>query len=128
MKYILDTHILLWWLGDHKSLSQKHRLIIANPKNIVFVSAVSIWEIEIKRGLGKISAPFIDSSIIAESQFLELPITANHALYLKNLPNYHNDPFDRLLICQSKVEKAILLTEDEDIKKYEIIDDNGLLK
>jgi PIN domain nuclease of toxin-antitoxin system len=119
VKFILDTHILLWWLADDKRLSLQTREIITNPKNIVYVSSVNIWEIEIKKSLGKLEAPEIDSKIVAECQFEELPVYIKHVVALKSLPNYHNDPFDRLLICQSVVEKAKLLTDDNLIAKYQ---------
>ncbi len=119
MKFILDTHILLWWLADDKKLSLQIREIITDPKNIIYVSSINIWEIEIKKSLGKLQAPEIDSEIIAKCQFEELPIYIKHVSALKSLPNYHNDPFDRLLICQSIVEKAQLLTDDSLIAKYQ---------
>lgn len=120
MKYILDTHILLWWLSDSKNLSLKIREKITNSDNIIYVSAVSIWEIEIKKSLRKLQTPEINAKIIANCQFQELPVHIKHVLTLKELPNHHNDPFDRLLICQSIVEKATLITEDKLIAKYKL--------
>ena len=120
MKYILDTHILLWWLSDSKNLSLKIREKITNPNNIIYVSAISIWEIEIKKSLGKLQAPEIDVKIITACQFKELPVHIKHILALKELPNHHNDPFDRLLICQSIVEKATLITGDKLMAKYKL--------
>jgi PIN domain nuclease of toxin-antitoxin system len=120
MKFILDTHTLLWWLADDKKLSFQIREIITDSKNIVYVSSVNIWEIEIKKSLGKLKAPEIDSKIIADCQFEELPVHVKHVIALKSLPNHHNDPFDRLLICQSIVEKAKLLTDDNLIAKYQL--------
>ena len=119
MKFILDTHILLWWLADDKKLPLQIREIITDPKNIVYVSSINIWEIEIKKSLGKLEAPEIDLEIIAKCQFEELPVYIKHVAALKSLPNYHNDPFDRLLICQSIIEKAKLLTDDNLIAKYQ---------
>ena len=120
MKYILDTHILLWWLSDNENLSLEIREKITNPDNIIYVSAISIWEIEIKKSLGKLRAPEIDVKIITACQFKELPVHIKHILALKELPNHHNDPFDRLLICQSIVEKATLITGDKLIAKYKL--------
>ncbi|MBY0580897.1 MAG: type II toxin-antitoxin system VapC family toxin [Rickettsiales bacterium] len=120
MKFILDTHILLWWLVDDKKLSFQTKEIITDSKNIIYVSSVNIWEIEIKKSLGKLKAPEIDSKIIADCQFEELPVRIKHVIVLKSLPNHHNDPFDRLLICQSIVEKAKLLTDDNLITKYQL--------
>lgn len=120
MQYLLDTHILLWWLSDDVRLSANFKSAISNPENIIFVSAVNIWEIEIKKSLGKLSAPQIDHKFLKECQFNELPINIKHVLALKDLSNNHNDPFDRLLICQSITEKITLITEDKLIKQYNI--------
>jgi PIN domain nuclease of toxin-antitoxin system len=120
MKYILDTHVLLWWLNGSANLSLEIQEKITNPDNIVYVSAVNVWEIEIKKSLGKLEAPAIDEKIIRDCNFEELPVNVKHIMALKDLPNHHNDPFDRLLICQSIVEKAPLLTEDKLIEKYKI--------
>lgn len=120
MRYILDTHILLWWMDDSKQLSEKFRSVIADSQNTIFISAVSVWEIEIKKSLGKLSAPSINKKLINDCQFIELPITMEHVLILEELPNIHHDPFDRLLICQCIAEKAILVTEDKLIKQYSV--------
>ncbi|WP_410519687.1 type II toxin-antitoxin system VapC family toxin [Candidatus Cyrtobacter comes] len=88
--------------------------------NIIYVSAVTIWEIEIKKALSKIVAPIINDKLISDSQFLELPIIVKHIEYLSQLKDYHTDPFDRLLICQCLVEHIVLLTEDKLIKQYQI--------
>ena len=69
MKYILDTHILLWWLGDDENLSLEIREKIINPDNIIYVSAINIWEIEIKKSLGKLKSPDIDEKVIEDCQF-----------------------------------------------------------
>ncbi|NRA73234.1 MAG: type II toxin-antitoxin system VapC family toxin [Rickettsiales bacterium] len=94
---------------------------ISDPTNMVFVSVTSIWEIEIKKNLGKLEAPRIDNRIIDSCRFNELPINIKHVLALKDLAPHHNDPFDRLLICQTIVEKFTLITEDKLIEKYDIV-------
>ena len=120
MKYILDTHILLWWLNDDKKLDSNKKKIIANPNNLIFISAVNIWEIEIKKALGKLVIPESYIKTCIETQFTELPITISHISYLAKLDNHHSDPFDRLLICQSIAENCILITEDKILKSYDI--------
>ena len=117
-RYLLDTHILLWWLADDKKLSAKNRKIISDPENQIYVSAATIWEIVIKKGLGKLEVPDNILDIIKESNVVLLSISADHAFYVKNLPNIHNDPFDRLLISQSNIEDFALITNDKLIKKY----------
>lgn len=118
MKYILDTHVFLWWLSDDKQLSQAIRDSISDSQNLVFVSTVSLWEIEIKKSLGKLVTPTIDEKVLKECNFVELPIMMTHVQYLPRLPLIHADPFDRLLICQSLVENAELLTNYATVKKY----------
>ncbi|MCX5922051.1 MAG: type II toxin-antitoxin system VapC family toxin [Candidatus Dependentiae bacterium] len=119
-RYLLDTHILLWWLANDKKLVKKTRDLIANPSNNIIVSTVSIWEIVIKKSLNKLIAPDNLKEVIISNDFSILSITADHALYLEKLPMIHNDPFDRLLIAQSLVEKVTLITADEIIPKYDI--------
>ena len=120
MQYILDTHVLLWWLADDKALDESKREIIENPNTIIFISAVSTWEIEIKRKLGKLKIPNNFHKVIDGSDFIKLSINISHTLKLADLDDHHNDPFDRLLIAQCLVEKCALLTSDKMMKKYPI--------
>ncbi len=99
MSYLLDTHTLLWWLSDHPTLSEEARNIIAAPENIIFVSAASAWEIGIKKAIGKLEAPEDLETAIAVNHFETLPITITDGLSVEKLPNYHQDPFDRMLIA-----------------------------
>jgi PIN domain nuclease of toxin-antitoxin system len=117
---LLDTHVLLWWLEDNPTLSLEARSAIADPNNIVFVSAVSAWEITIKKALGKLAAPDNLAEEITNNRFLPLPITISHALAVGNLPPIHQDPFDRLLAAQASVEKLTLLTRNDNLKHYSI--------
>lgn len=118
MKYILDTHVLLWWMADDSKLDQNKRQIISDRKNIIFISAVNAWEIEIKRELGKLKIPKNFYEIIKSQSFTELPIKIEHTIALQNLEKHHADPFDRLLIAQSLVERCILLSSDLILKRY----------
>ncbi len=118
MKYLLDTHILLQWLNNDKTLPYKIAEIIANPDNIIFVSSVNTWEITIKKSLGKLEAPNDLEKAIEANEFQKLPISIAHSTYIANLPLYHKDPFDRLLIAQAIVEGLTLLTCDTYISKY----------
>jgi PIN domain nuclease of toxin-antitoxin system len=119
-KYLLDTHILLWWLSDDKKLGKKRRDLVIKATNSIVVSAVSIWEIVIKKSLKKLSAPDDLKEVLYKNNFETLPITVDHVLALEHLPAIHNDPFDRLLIAQSIYEDLILITSDENIQKYNI--------
>jgi PIN domain nuclease of toxin-antitoxin system len=120
MSYLLDTHILLWWLSDPKKLSTQVIDLISNPENEIFISAVSAWEIAIKKGLKKLKAPDNLKEVIDSNGFLILPIHFHHALYVEKLPNIHFDPFDRLLISQSHCEQITFITSDKIISQYKI--------
>lgn len=115
---LLDTHVLLWWLADHPKLGTQARTAIANPVQPIVVSAASIWEIGIKRALGKLEAPLGLARIVDEQGFTQLVIAANHAELAGQLPNHHNDPFDRMLIAQAQAEGMIVVTSDEKFQAY----------
>ncbi len=120
MKFLLDTHILLWWLGDDGRLSSGIRAVIANPENFIYVSAATVWEMSIKKSLGKLSFPDGLLTILKENQFQLLSIRAEHGLEIANLPAYHKDPFDRMLIVQAQTEGLILISQDIKFKQYKI--------
>lgn len=120
MAYLLDTHVLIWWFLEPKSLHENTQAIISNIKNPIYVSSATTWEMIIKISLGKLKVPPKIFGLITEEHFLELPILIAHTLELAKLPNYHNDPFDRLLIAQAKSENFTLITNDQNIKKYDI--------
>lgn len=120
MKYLLDTHILLWWLGNDKRLSTEFRGIIADPENIVHVSSVSVWEIAIKSEIGKLKIPDKLEETLIEHDFLPLAINFRHALLAGQLPMLHHDPFDRMLLAQASIEELTLLTDDKLLKQYDI--------
>jgi len=120
MNLLLDTHVLLWWLDANPTLSKKAQSTIADSNNIVFVSAVVIWEIRIKQSLGKLEIPSDFRRVLDRQPFEMLPITAEHAHAVGNLPAYHRDPFDRMLIAQAKVERLTFVTRDTIIEQYKI--------
>ena len=119
MKLLLDTHILLWWLGDDKKLSENGRQFIQNPDNDIFVSHVSLWEIQIKTMAGKLNAD-LETIIqqLPDNNFQQLAIHSNHILTLAKLPSHHQDPFDRMLISQALSEPLHLITHDKNISLY----------
>ena len=118
MKILLDTHVLLWWLADSPSLSGQARALIGSPENAVFVSAVSLWEIWLKQGLGKLKLPSEFEEKLAAEAFENLPLTAAHARQVALLPWHHRDPFARMLVAQAQVTDLILLTADDAIPAY----------
>ncbi len=118
MKLLLDTHALLWALGQPKKLSDQARSKIEDPDNVVLVSAVSAWEIEIKRALGKLSAPGDLPEQMRLARFSELPVQVRHVQTLRTLPDVHRDPFDRMLIAQAMTDDLTLVTNDRHIQAY----------
>ena len=118
MQILLDTHLFIWWLKDDAQLSKKACTIITNA-DIVYVSSVSIWEAAIKIQLGKLNANILELVDAINSEgFVELPLLAKQAATVTKLPNFHRDPFDRMLIAQAIAEPLRLLTSDMILKKY----------
>ncbi len=111
-RLLVDTHALLWWLTADPALSPAAREALAEPANEPLVSAASVWEIAIKRSLGKLTAPDGLPDRIAEEGFAWLPISALHAWRVRDLPAHHRDPFDRMLVAQALVERLPIITTD----------------
>ncbi|QLE57408.1 type II toxin-antitoxin system VapC family toxin [Nostoc sp. TCL26-01] len=124
MRALLDTHTFIWWVIDDNRLSSTARNIIADPGNNLFFSAASAWEIVIKVRLGKLNLPEPPETYIPNrltiNRFESLPIQVNHALQVVNLPALHQDPFDRIIIAQSQVEKMPIITVDNKITQYPV--------
>jgi len=120
MKLLLDTHVILWWLADDPSLTADARLAIAEPSNIVYISAVSLWEIVIKQGLGKLQLPGNWTDVLDSEPFRKMSITCRHALAVGSLPAIHRDPFDRLLLAQCLDDDLTLVTRDAVMQRYDV--------
>ncbi|MGH2454715.1 MAG: type II toxin-antitoxin system VapC family toxin [Candidatus Limnocylindria bacterium] len=118
MRLLLDAHVVLWWLADDPTLERAARDAIVDGDNWVAVSAATVWEIGIKRALGKLEAP--DDLIGAsEASHLEpLAITVGHADAAAVLPRHHDDPFDRMLVAQARIEGLTIVTRDPAIARY----------
>lgn len=117
-RLLVDTHALLWWLADDPALSRAARDRIADPANELLVSAASVWEIAIKRSLGKLTAPDdLPDQILGEG-FAWLPVGPEHAWRVRTLPPHHRDPFDRLLVAQALVEHMALVSADAHLAGY----------
>jgi PIN domain nuclease of toxin-antitoxin system len=122
MKLLLDTHIVLWAAGQPEKLSEDARALLMAPENSLFFSAASIWEIVIKRGLGRDDFrvdPYRLRKMLIVHGYAELPVTSEHALRIETLPPLHKDPFDRLLIAQARTEGMLLLTVDASVSQYQ---------
>ncbi|MCS3472605.1 PIN domain nuclease of toxin-antitoxin system [Pseudomonas sp. JUb42] len=121
MKLLLDTHLLLWAASNPERLSSVARTLLDTPENELFFSAASLWEIAIKRGLGradfKVDARVLRRGLL-DNGYSELPIGSEHAVAIDNLPPIHKDPFDRILVAQATVEGIVLLTVDALVAQY----------
>lgn len=124
MRLLLDTHVALWTLTDDPRLTAEARALILDPANEICVSAVTLWEIAIKHGLGREGAGAMPVSA-QEAQFLFnasgyslIPITPGQAVMVETLPPIHADPFDRLLVAQGLTEGLVLVTHDAKVAAY----------
>lgn len=123
MKLLLDTHILIWYLEGHPNLSETHRSIIEDRRNLVAVSTAILWEMTIKISIGKLE--LMDGFAAIEATLLLqgiriLPIQTAHLQRLLSLPFHHRDPFDRLIIAQALVEDMTLVSDDEFFPLYPV--------
>jgi PIN domain nuclease of toxin-antitoxin system len=124
MRFLLDTHAFLWWITDDPQLSAVARGIIGDSDNELFLSVASAWEVAIKAGLGRLSLPerpdrFVPDQL-TKNNIRPLPIEMSHALHVARLPAIHGDPFDRLIIAQSMLEKIPIITGDSVIPRYRV--------
>ena len=118
--YLLDTHIFLWSLDETKRLTEEVVKILKDSRNRIFVSVATAWEMSIKQKKGKLPLKTTLEVCFRKSNFEILEIKLPHILQLENLPTYHKDPFDRILVAQAIVEKLMIITEDGKIKKYDV--------
>ena len=124
MRILLDSHTLLWWMGDPNRIRAAARAEISHPRNEVFTSAVSIWEIGLKRAKGKLRIPENFADFLPANGIQILPFTGAHAQASIQLPPHHGDPFDRALIAQCQIESLTFATRDAIAARYQI----GLLE
>lgn len=119
MQILLDTHILLWWLNDDPKLSARARQLISDRKNGIYVSHISLWEIQIKIMAGKLQANFqkiLDA--LPDNEFQGLATREEHVVALAKLASHHQDPFDRMLVAQALSESFYLVTHDQNVALY----------
>lgn len=116
MRLLLDTHIVLWWFGNSTKLTAKARSMIREHE--IFVSAVTPWEISIKKSMGGLKAPDDFLLMMERHAFRPLPIDIDHALAVETLPRLHRDPFDRMLVTQAQAEGMKFLTHDKRLIAY----------
>ncbi len=121
MKYLLDTHILLWAAIDVKSLSRKAVSIMEDPANTLYFSPISLWEISIKHAKHPEQMEITSvraRELAMEMGLVELPVRSRHGVAIANLPKIHDDPFDRMLITQASCDGLYLLSHDGNVAKY----------
>jgi len=121
LKLLLDTHLLLWAAGQPEQLSTAARTLLEDPLNELMFSAASLWEVAIKRGLGREDFrvdPRLLRRGLLDNGYSELPITSEHAVAVDGLPAIHKDPFDRILVAQAIVEGIALVTSDPVVAQY----------
>jgi PIN domain nuclease of toxin-antitoxin system len=120
LRLLLDTHVVLsWLLGDGK-LGVRAQQALDDPSNELVVSAVVVWEVAIKRALGKLEIPMSFVDDVQRSDAVTLPISIDHAAGVERLPHHHRDPFDRLLVSQATIEKATIVSSDERLHAYDV--------
>jgi PIN domain nuclease of toxin-antitoxin system len=124
MQILLDTHAIVWWATGDERLSRKARLAISNPDTEVFISVASAWEIQIKATLQKLelrkSVDALYRSLIIDHGFRMLAIELRDIDQLARLPSHHRDPFDRMLVAQTRRGSFALVTKDDVISRYEV--------
>jgi PIN domain nuclease of toxin-antitoxin system len=121
VKLLLDTHILLWSAGQPEKLSERARALLLDSSNVLYFSAASMWEIVIKRGLGRDDFKVDPLRLLKQlviNGYEEVSVSSDHALAVEILPLLHKDPFDRILIAQARTEGMMLLTADSQVSLY----------
>jgi PIN domain nuclease of toxin-antitoxin system len=119
MNLLLDTHAILWWLAGADLHPEAHALI-EDGSNLVAVSAASVWEVAIKRELGKLKAPKEFARAVVAGGFEPLAISPEHAELAGGLPAHHRDPFDRMLVAQATIEDLVIVSRDAQFDHYAV--------
>lgn len=120
MKLLLDTHAALWLMASDVRLSDRAAGHLIDDSNDVLLSAAVLWEVGVKRALGKLDTPGDIAEVLLGAGARALPISLAHAAEVEHLPAHHRDPFDRLLVAQARLEKAAIVSRDKDLQRYDI--------
>jgi PIN domain nuclease of toxin-antitoxin system len=118
LRLLLDTHAALWFLAGDERLSGAAKDHLTDDSNRVLLSAVTVWEVALKRSLGKLVVPERYLSLLLDAGVQPLPVNLEHASAVEHLPPHHRDPFDRMLIAQAGIEGAALVSRDEALRRY----------
>lgn len=119
MRLLVDSHVALWWLDQHPSLGPECSQLLRSADE-VFFSAVTPWELGIKRALGKLTFPDGLSAALEVAGFTPLAISVAHAELAPELPSHHRDPFDRMLVAQARLDALTLVSADHALDAYDI--------
>ncbi len=120
MRLLLDSNVLLWALGGDDRLGSEARARIADPASVVWVSAATVWELEIKRARGRLRLPADLAAAVRERGGRELAVSFEHGAEAARLPPHHRDPFDRMLVAQARAESLVLVTGDAELGRYDV--------
>jgi PIN domain nuclease of toxin-antitoxin system len=118
LKLLLDTHAALWWLSGDERFSDTAAAHLSDASSQVLLSAAVVWEVAIKRSLGKLEAPADFAPTLLGAGVLPLPVSVGHAAAVEELPWHHRDPFDRLLVAQAVLELAAVVSRDPAFLRY----------
>ena len=121
MRYLLDTHIVIWAMVGSKMLSDKARVILQTSGNMFYLSSASVWEVAIKHSAKPNEIPVTAEQVVRfcrESGIVELPVAFSHSQTVSHLPMHHNDPFDRMLVAQAMEEGLLILSHDGKLPPY----------
>ncbi len=120
MNFLLDSHVVIWAMSAPERLKAATRCLLESPSNILYVSAATLWELELKASKGKLVLPQNFADLLAGQDFTPLPIGWNHTRLLRWLPAIHADPFDRLLLAQAHAEGMTFVTADQTCLQYPV--------
>ena len=120
MRVLVDTHVALWLIDERDRLSEAATALLGDRANEFLLSAIVVWEIVVKKSLGKLDAPVDFVGTLMRAGALPLPLTIEHAEAAADLPWHHRDPFDRMLVAQARTENATLLSADPRLRAYDV--------
>jgi PIN domain nuclease of toxin-antitoxin system len=118
LKLLLDTHAALWWLSGDARFGEQAAHHLTDEKNQVLLSAAVVWEVAIKRSMGRLDAPEDLAPALLDAGVQALAVTVDHAAAVEHLPWHHRDPFDRMLVAQASIEGAAIVSRDASLRPY----------
>jgi PIN domain nuclease of toxin-antitoxin system len=120
LRLLLDTHAALWLLSEDERMPTSARALVFDESVDCFLSAASVWEVAIKRSMGKLNAPANFHVLLEQHGVTSLPVYDSHAAAVADLPLHHRDPFDRMLVVQAQADGMPILSKDEILHAYDV--------